>query len=56
MNHRTRLHEDVRIVAPPAGLADAGELLDDELEAVVGGLERVWLPNRDASPAAAGGR
>ena len=39
MEKRTRLHEDVRIVSPSAALPEAGEMLDDELDAVIGGLE-----------------
>lgn len=44
METRARLHPDVQIIAPPAGLFDAGELRDDELDQAVGGLERAWIP------------
>jgi hypothetical protein len=52
MEKRTWLPEEVRIVSPAAALPEAGEMLDDELDAVVGGLERVWLPG-DLAPATA---
>ncbi len=52
MEKRTRLHEDVRIVSPSAALPEAGEMLDDELDAVIGGLERVWLPGLASAAAA----
>jgi len=52
MEKQARLHLPVQVVAPPAGLVDAGELGDDELEMAVGGLARAWTPAAAAEAAA----
>jgi hypothetical protein len=53
METRTRLHESVRVMVPPPGFRDPGELIDDELDQVVGGLERAWIPGAEAPEAGA---
>jgi hypothetical protein len=56
MEKRMRLQEDVRVMAPPPGFRVDAELIDEELDQVVGGLERAWLPgaaDREAEAAAA---
>ena len=40
--HATAPALDPTLAAPAVASADAGELSDDELEHVVGGLARVW--------------
>lgn len=44
MEQRARLHPQMQLVRPPAGLFDADELREDELDQAVGGLERAWTP------------
>lgn len=37
----TQTHDEPKAAHP---FPDAGEMLEDELDVVVGGLERIWLP------------
>ena len=46
MEMRARLHPQMQLVRPPAGLFDADELREDELDQAVGGLERAWIPGQ----------
>lgn len=46
MEKRARLHPQMQLVRPSAGLFDADELREDELDQAVGGLERAWLPGQ----------
>jgi hypothetical protein len=52
MEKRARLHPQMQLVRPPAGLFDADELREDELDQAVGGLERAWGPGQAAENAA----
>ncbi|HEU4559388.1 MAG TPA: hypothetical protein VFS20_16135 [Longimicrobium sp.] len=42
----------MQLVRPPAGLFDADELREDQLDQAVGGLERAWIPGQADETAA----